>query len=71
MEVSYLSQHFCPPREGNLDYVYCIFIYVQKDLSRNTGRVAYDTMHDPIDENVFEVVGKNLDEWKYIYPDSK
>ena len=28
-------------------------------------------MYEPTDENVFEVVGRDLDEWKNFYPDSK
>ena len=34
-------------------------------------RMEYDPMYEPTDENVFEVVGRYLDEWKYFYPDSQ
>ena len=27
----------------------------------------YDHMYEPIDENIFEIVGRDLDEWKYFY----
>ena len=28
-------------------------------------------MYEPTDENIFEVVGRDLYEWKYLYPDSQ
>ena len=31
--------------------------------------MAYDPMYEPTDYNVFEVVGRDLDECKYFYPD--
>ena len=58
----------CSPREGHLDAVYHIFTYLQKKLGKNPGSMAYDPMYEPTDENVFEVVGIDLDEWKYFYP---
>ena len=61
-EVSCLSQHLCSPREGHLDYVYLIFRYLQNKLGKNPGRMAYDPMYETTDENVFEVVGRYLDE---------
>ena len=30
--------------------------------------MAYNPMYEPTDGNVFEVVGRDLDEWKYFYP---
>ena len=33
--------------------------------------MAYDPMYEPIDENVFEFVGRHLYEWKYFYPDAQ
>ena len=71
MELSCLSQHFSPPREVRRDDVYRIFSYLQKNLGKNPGRMAYDPMYEPTDDNVFEVVGRDLDEWKYLYPDSQ
>ena len=28
-------------------------------------------MYEPTDENLFEVVVRDLDEWKYFYPDAQ
>ena len=61
-EVSCLSQHLCSPSEGHLDAVYCIFRYLQRNLGKNPGRMEYNPMYEPIDENVFEVFGRDLDE---------
>ena len=32
--------------------------------------MAYNPMYEPTDENAFEVVGRDLDEWKYFYPNA-
>ena len=61
----------CSPREVHLDAVYLIFVYVQKNLVKNPGRMAYDPMYEPTDDNVFEVVGGYLDEWKDFYPNDQ
>ena len=61
-ELSCLSQHLCYPREVRLDDFYYIFRYLQKNLGRNPGRMEYEPMYEPKDENVFEVVGRDLDE---------
>ena len=53
-EVSSLSQHLCSPREGHLDSVYGIFRYLQKNLDKKPGRMAYDPMYEPTDDNVFD-----------------
>ena len=66
--VSCLSQHLCSPREGHIDSVYHIFRYLQKNLGKKPGRMVYNPMNEPTDENLFEVVGRDLDEWKYFYP---
>ena len=71
MEVSCLSQHLCSPIEGYLDNVYRIFGYLYKSLVKNPGRITYDPMYAPIDENLFEVVGRYLYQWKDFYPDSQ
>ena len=71
MEVSCLSQHFCSPIEVHLDDVYRIFIYLQKNLGKNPGRIVYDPMYEPTDDNIFEVVGIYLDEWEYFYPNAQ
>ena len=70
-EVSFLSQHLCSPIEGNLDAVYRIFRYLQKNLGKNAGRVVYNPMYEPTDENVFEFSGRDLYEWKYFYPNAQ
>ena len=70
-EVSYLSQHLCSPREGHLDDVYRIFSYLQNKLGKNLGKIAYDPVYEPTDETVFEVVGRDLAEWKDFYPASQ
>ena len=64
-EVSYLYQHLCYPREGQLGAVYRIFIYLKKNLGKNPGMMAYEPMYEPTDENVFEVVRRDLDEWNF------
>ena len=33
--------------------------------------MAYDPMYELQDENLFEVVGRDLYEWKYVYPDDQ
>ena len=58
----------CSPREGNLDAVYNILRYLQTNLVNNPGRIAYDPMYEPIEENIFEAVEIYLDEWNYLYP---
>ena len=59
------------PREGHLDAVYRIFKYLQKNLGKKPGRMAYEPMYEPTDVNVSEVVGRNLDDWKYFYANSQ
>ena len=71
MEVSCLYQHLCYPREGRLYDVYRIIRYLQKNLSKNLGRMAYTHMYEPTDENLFDVIGRDLYEWKYFYPDAQ
>ena len=55
-EVSCLYQKLCYPIEVHGDTVYRIFIYLQKNLGNNPGRMAYDPMYEPTDENGFKVV---------------
>ena len=69
MEVSYLSQHFCYPREVHIDAIYRILRYLKKNLGKKPGRMAYDLMYESTYENIFGVVGRNLDNWKYFYLD--
>ena len=53
-EVSCFPQHLCSPREGDLNYVYNIFRYLQKNLSKNPVRVAFDPACVHTDEKVFK-----------------
>ena len=70
-EVSCLYQKLCSPREGHLDAVYRIFRYLQNNLGKHPGRMEYDPMYEPTDENAFEVIGRDLDEWKDFYPNAQ
>ena len=49
------------PKRGHLDAVYRIFRYLQKNLGNNPMMMAYDPVYEPTDDNVFEVVGRDLD----------
>ena len=70
-EVSCLSQNLCSPRDGHLDDVYRIFRYLQKNLGNNPCMMAYDPIYEPTGDNVFEVFGRYLDEWKDLYPSAQ
>ena len=70
MEVSCLSQHLFSPCEGHLNAVYKVFRYLQKNLSNNPGRVAFDPACVHTYEKVFEGITIELEDWKYFYPDS-
>ena len=52
-EVSCLSQHLCAPREGHLNAAYKIFRYLQKNLTKNPGRIAFDPLIEYDDEKIF------------------
>ena len=69
--VSCLYQHLCYPREGHIDAVYRIFRYLKKSLGKKPGRMAYNPMYKPTYDNVFEVFGRDLYEWKYFYPNAR
>ena len=68
MEISFLSQYFSSPIEGHLHYVYSILIYLQQNRGNNPGRMAYNPMYETTYENLLEVLGRNIYEWKYFYP---
>ena len=70
-EVSCLSQHVCSPKEGKIDAVYHIFIYLHKNLVKNPARMEYEPMYEPTDDNSFDVIGRYLHEWKYFYLNAK
>ena len=56
MEVSCLYQHLCYPIEGHIDQFYCAFRYLQRNFGKNLGRIAYNPIYEPADENLFKVV---------------
>ena len=33
--------------------------------------MAYNPMYEPTDDNLFEIFGRDLDEWKDFYPNAK
>ena len=65
-EVSCLYQPLCPPREVHLDAVYNIFRYLRNNMGKNPVRMTYDPMYEPTYDNVFEIDGIGLDDWKYL-----
>jgi len=69
-EVSCLSQHLCAPRVGHLDAAYMIFRFLQRNSSKNTGRIAFDPLIPP---QVNGAVGPDnviMEHWKEFYPDA-
>ena len=70
-EISSFISTLVLPKKGNLENFKRIFRYLHKNFGKKQRRMAYDPMYEPTDENVFEVVGRDLDEWKNFYPDSK
>ena len=70
-EVSCLFQHLCPQIEGHLDYIYSIFSYLYKELGKNSGMMIYDPMYETAYENLFEVFGRYLYQWKDLYYDAQ
>ena len=63
-EVSCLSQDLCSLCEGHLNNVQNIFRYLQKNISKNLGRMALDKSCEPTDEQVLEGITRELDNWK-------
>ena len=70
-EVSCLSQHLCSPRVGHLDAVYSIFRYLQKNMSKNPGRLGFDPIRVPTPENIVDVPDEHLRHWEEFYPDAE
>ena len=70
MEISCLSEHLCYQIEVQIDDVYSIFRYFQNNFVRNPVSMTYNPMYKPTYDNAFEVVGRDLDEWKDFYPDA-
>ena len=69
-EVSCLSQHLCCPREGHLLAVYKIFHYLQANLTKNPGRLAFDGNPVFTDERLFDGSVTDPSEWADFYPDA-
>ena len=68
-EVSGFPQHLWSPREGHFNDVYKVFRYLQKHLSNNPERIAFDPDCLHTDEKVFERSTRELDGWKDFYLD--
>ena len=49
-EVSMLSSHLCLPREGHLQQVYHIFVYLK---ANHNARLVFDPTYLPMDPNQF------------------
>ena len=47
-------------------FIYPYLRYLQKKFGKKSGRMSYEPMYEPTDENVFEVVRRYLDQWKYF-----
>ena len=56
-KLSCLYQHLCSPCERHLNDVYMIFRYLQKNLSKNPGKIALDTAFVHTDEKLFKILG--------------
>ena len=69
-EVSCLSQYLCNPREGHLLAVYKIFKYLQVNLKKCPGRLAFDGSYQPADYRLFEESITDVSEWADFYPDA-
>ena len=66
-EVSCLSQILCSPREGHLNAVCEFFRYLQKNPSKNPGKIAFDPDFVPTYEQVFEGIPRELEVWNNFY----
>ena len=63
-EVSCVSQRLCSPRDGHLSAVYKVFRYLQNNMSKNLGRIAFVPACVNTYEKVFEGSTRELDGWK-------
>ena len=54
-------KHLCSTHEGHLNAVYKIFRYLQKNISKNTVRIAFDPAYVHIYEKVFEGIKRGLE----------
>ena len=69
IEVRCLYKHFCYLGEGHTNDIYCTFIYLKNTMSKNPGSMTYDMMYNPTYKSMFEVAGRDLDKWIYLYHD--
>jgi hypothetical protein len=70
-EVSCLSQHLCAPRVGHLDAgAYMIFCFLQRNLSKNTGRIAFDPLIPPQVDGTIGPDNVVMEHWKEFYPEA-
>ena len=53
---------------GGLNDVYKVFRHLQNNLSKNLGRIAFDTACVHTDDKVFKVSTIELEYWKEFYP---
>ena len=68
IEVSCLSRNLFSTCEGHLKYVYIYFEYLQKNISKNPGRIAFDPACVHADEKVLKGSTRELEDWKDFYP---
>jgi ribosomal protein L31E len=71
VEVSCLSQYLCSPRKGHLDAVYHIFRYLQYNMKKNKGILAFDPLYIHVDEDMFAPIDTEIEYWKELYPDAQ
>ena len=69
-EVSCLYQYLCSTCEGHLNAVYKIFRYLQYNISKNPGRIEFDSDCVHTYETVFEGNTRELYDWKDFDPNS-
>jgi hypothetical protein len=69
-EVSCLSQHLCAPRVGHLDATYMIFCFLQRNLSKNTGCLAFDPAIPTPAEGSIGPDDTIMEHWKEFYPEA-
>jgi Reverse transcriptase (RNA-dependent DNA polymerase). len=70
-EVSCLSQHLCAPHVGHLDAAYMIFRFLQRNMKKNTGRIAFDPVIPPCIEGAIGPDDVVMDHWKEFYPEAR
>ena len=69
--VKLFYQHLCSPHEGHLNAIYYVFRYLQKNLSNNPGKIAFDIPCSHKDEKVSEGMTIELKGCKEFYPDAE